>query len=135
MRPVCQQSSEKKNEKREEEDLSKTPVCPKTVYKKRKGLKFTTPKNPTLKQLERQMEKKEREDAAADNAERKDFQPIDKKVLKLPEAQYTEIEDYKLPPAPPMPEQYIKFVEKTPEELDKEIEYDMDEEDVEWLKL
>ena len=124
-----------KTEKREEEDVNKTPVCPKSVYKKRKGMKFTTPKNPTLKSLERQMEKRERAEAAEDKTENKDFQPIDKKVLKLPEAQYKEIEDYKLPPAPPMPDQYIKFVEKTPEELDKEIEYDMDEEDVEWLKL
>ena len=128
-------AEEKENiDKKEEEDLNKTPVCPKSI-KKRKGMKFTTPKNPTLKQLERQMEKKEREDAAADNAERKDFQPIDKKVLKLPEAQYTEIEDYKLPPAPPMPSNYIKFVEKSPEELDAEVEYDMDEEDVAWLKM
>ena len=124
-----------KSEKREEEDVTKTPVCPKSVYKKRKGLKFTTPKNPTLKSLERQMEKRERAEAAEDKAENKDFQPIDKKVLKLPEAQYKEIEDYTLPPAPPMPDQYIKFVEKTAEELDKEVEYDMDEEDVEWLKL
>ena len=124
-----------KNDKKEEEDLNKTPICPKTVSKKRKGMKFTTPKNPTLKQLERQMEKKEREDAACDMAEKKDFQPIDKKVLKLPEAQYTEISDYKLPPAPPMPDTYIKFVEKSPEELDAEVEYDMDEEDVAWLDL
>ena len=125
-----------KNEKREEEDLSKTPVCPKTVYKKRKGLKFTTPKNPTLKSLERQMEKRERESAANDEkAENRDFQPIDKKVLKLPEAQFKEIEDYRLPPAPPMPTNYIKFIEKSPEELDAEVEYDMDEEDVAWLRL
>ena len=65
--------------------------------------------------LERQMEKRERESAADDKAENKDFQPIDKKVMKLPEAVYREIEDYKLPPAPPMPVNYIKFVEKTPE--------------------
>ena len=61
------------------------------------------------------MEKRERESAADDKAENKDFQPIDKKVMKLPEAVYREIEDYKLPPAPPMPVNYIKFVEKTPE--------------------
>ena len=46
--------------------------------------------------------------------ENKDLQPADKKVLqKLPEAQFREISDYNLPPAPPMPETYYKFVEKT----------------------
>ena len=34
-----------------------------------------------------------------------------------------------------MPETYYKFVEKTAEEMDKEVEYDMDEEDVAWLKM
>lgn len=34
-----------------------------------------------------------------------------------------------------LPTNYIKFVEKTNEELDDEVEYDMDEEDDLWLKL
>lgn len=34
-----------------------------------------------------------------------------------------------------LPPSYIKFVEKTSEELDEEVEYDMDEEDDIWLKL
>ena len=66
--------------------------------------------------------------------ENKDSQPIDKKVLKLPEAQFREIDDYVIPEAPPLPPKYYKFVEKTPDELDKEVEYDMDEEDVAWLR-
>jgi bromodomain and PHD finger-containing protein 1 len=37
--------------------------------------------------------------------------------------------DYKLP------ENYIKYFEKTSEELDEEVEYDMDEEDNVWLKI
>ena len=37
--------------------------------------------------------------------------------------------DYKLP------ENYIKYFEKTSEELDEEVEYDMDEEDNVWLKM
>jgi len=34
-----------------------------------------------------------------------------------------------------LPPSYIKFVEKTAEELDEEIEYDMDEEDDVWLRM
>ena len=125
-----------KAEKKEEENLNKTPICPKSIGKKRRGPKFTTPKNPTLKQIERQMERREKEEAEKEEkTENRDFQPIDKKVLKLPEAVFTEVKDYKLPPAPPMPETYYQFVEKTAEELDKDVEYDMDEEDVAWLKL
>ena len=40
----------------------------------------------------------------------------------MPEAQYREITNYNLPPAPPMPVTYYKFVEKTAEEKDKEVE-------------
>ena len=40
-------------------------------------------------------------------------------MLKLPESQFTEINDYILKPADPMPDKYYKFVEKTLEELDK----------------
>ena len=40
-------------------------------------------------------------------------------MLKLPESQFTEISDYVLKPAEPMPDKYFKFVEKTLEELDK----------------
>ena len=72
-----------KNEKKDEEELNKTPVCPKTVSKKRKGLKFTTPKNPTLKSLERQMEKRERAEAADEKTENKDFQPNGKDISRL----------------------------------------------------
>ena len=34
-----------------------------------------------------------------------------------------------------LPPNYIKFVEKTNEEMDEEVEYDMDEEDTLWLRL
>ena len=48
---------------------------------------------------------------------------------KLPEAMFKVIEDYVKPPtAPPRPNAYYRFIEKTAEELDEEIEYDMDEE-------
>ena len=47
----------------------------------------------------------------------------DQVLQKLPEAQYREITNYNLPPAPPMPVTYYKFVEKTAEEMDKEVEW------------
>ncbi|XP_066525048.1 bromodomain-containing protein 1 isoform X2 [Hoplias malabaricus] len=45
------------------------------------------------------------------------------------------IVDYNLPVVPPRPSQYYKYEEKTLEELDEEVEYDMDEEDYAWLDL
>jgi hypothetical protein len=51
--------------------------------------------------------------------ENKDVQPIDKKVLKLPEASFKEIPNYTISRAPPLPEKYFDFVEKSQEELDK----------------
>ena len=47
---------------------------------------------------------------------------------RLPEANYRVIDDYvKCPNAPQQPTHYYKFTPKTAEELDKEVDYDMDE--------
>ncbi|XP_053962846.1 bromodomain-containing protein homolog isoform X1 [Anastrepha ludens] len=54
--------------------------------------------------------------------------------VKVPEARYHEIEDYHVPDAPPRPLAYYRFIEKSAEELDGEIEYDVDEEDSAWLE-
>ncbi|KAK4301931.1 hypothetical protein Pmani_025958 [Petrolisthes manimaculis] len=61
----------------------------------------------------------------------------ERKTNKLPEASFRIIEDYykNLPDAPPQPSNYYRFIEKSLEELDEEVEYDMDEEDRAWLQL
>lgn len=55
--------------------------------------------------------------------------------IKLPEASYKLREDYNIIDAPPRPNAYIRFIEKSAEELDGEVEYDVDEEDTTWLSI
>ncbi|XP_028286817.1 bromodomain-containing protein 1-like isoform X2 [Parambassis ranga] len=43
--------------------------------------------------------------------------------------------EYNLPVVPKRPAAYYKYTERTEEELDEEVEYDMDEEDYAWLEL
>ncbi|XP_076860900.1 bromodomain-containing protein 1 isoform X4 [Brachyhypopomus gauderio] len=52
----------------------------------------------------------------------------------LPEPRFRTVE-YNLPAVPRRPPTYYKYEEKTSEELDEEVEYDMDEEDYAWLDL
>ncbi|XP_013104817.2 bromodomain-containing protein homolog [Stomoxys calcitrans] len=54
--------------------------------------------------------------------------------VKVPEARFQEIDNYNVPDAPPRPLAYYRFIEKSVEELDGEIEYDVDEEDSAWLE-
>lgn len=55
--------------------------------------------------------------------------------IKLPEASVKELEDYNICDAPVRPNAYIRFIEKSAEELDGEVEYDIDEEDITWLSI
>lgn len=55
--------------------------------------------------------------------------------IKLPEAAYKLRADYNICDAPPRSNAYIRFIEKSAEELDGEVEYDVDEEDTTWLSI
>ena len=45
----------------------------------------------------------------------------EKKMIKLPEAQFFEIDDYEIDDAPPMPSSFYRFIEKSTEEQDEEV--------------
>ncbi|XP_070501839.1 bromodomain-containing protein homolog [Chironomus tepperi] len=72
---------------------------------------------------------------AHSNYEIEDIEPPKEPIISLPEAIYRPVNDYVIVDAPPKPTGYIRFIEKTPEELDGEIEYDVDEEDTTWLDM
>lgn len=67
-----------------------------------------------------------------------DLKPIDPPLepeIKLPEAKFKKVENYNICDAPQRPNAYIRYIEKSIEELDGEVEYDVDEEDTTWLAI
>lgn len=57
-------------------------------------------------------------------------------IVKLPEAQFKVIDDYIKPSKISQRQNsYYRYIEKSVEELDEEVEYDMDEEDHAWLEI
>lgn len=61
--------------------------------------------------------------------------PPEEPEVQLPEGKFKEIDDYTICDAPSRPNAYIRFIEKSSEELDGEVEYDVDEEDTTWLSI
>ena len=53
----------------------------------------------------------------AEESKKADGADNEKKPLKLPEASYTEIDDYDITDAPKRSSTYFRFIEKSPEEL------------------
>jgi bromodomain and PHD finger-containing protein 1 len=56
-------------------------------------------------------------------------------VCALPQPCFKILDDYNITNAPPKPVGYIRFIEKSVDDMDEEVEYDLDEEDVAWLEI
>lgn len=56
-------------------------------------------------------------------------------LTKLPEPSFRIVNNRKPIKAPPRPISYYRYIDKSIEELDETVEYDMDEEDFSWLEL
>lgn len=64
------------------------------------------------------------------------FEPPDTNILlKLPEATFNELTTYNICDAPIKPNAYIRFIEKSMEEMAEEIDLEVDEEDTMWLSI
>ncbi|NXJ83537.1 BRPF3 protein, partial [Trogon melanurus] len=55
--------------------------------------------------------------------------------LHLPQPHFRVVDSFSQPAAAPLPAAYYRYIEKPPEDLDVEVEYDMDEEDLAWLEM
>ncbi|NXF85588.1 BRPF3 protein, partial [Eubucco bourcierii] len=55
--------------------------------------------------------------------------------LHLPQPNFRVLDSFSQPEAAPLPAAYYRYIEKPPEDLDVEVEYDMDEEDLAWLEM
>ncbi|KFR16623.1 Bromodomain and PHD finger-containing protein 3, partial [Opisthocomus hoazin] len=55
--------------------------------------------------------------------------------LHLPQPKFRVVDSFSQPEAAPLPAAYYRYIEKPPEDLDVEVEYDMDEEDLAWLEM
>nr|XP_034978387.1 bromodomain and PHD finger-containing protein 3 isoform X3 [Zootoca vivipara] len=53
----------------------------------------------------------------------------------LPQPSFRMIDSLSQPDAPALPSAYYQYIEKSPEDVDAEVEYDMDEEDLAWLDM
>ncbi|NXD65629.1 BRPF3 protein, partial [Eolophus roseicapillus] len=55
--------------------------------------------------------------------------------LHLPQPNFRVVDSFSQAEAPPLPAAYYRYIEKPPEDIDVEVEYDMDEEDLAWLEM
>ncbi|CAH1115065.1 unnamed protein product [Psylliodes chrysocephalus] len=128
--------NKKGNRQKSKSKVPQTPSAPEplTFEEAQKMVQFEVDGVACRWNINDELEVMSKDDFIDDEAKLSDVKPEEARI-KLPEAHYRELQDYNICDAPARPIGYIRFIEKSTEELDGEVEYDVDEEDTAWLSI
>ena len=104
-------------------------LIPNNAKKSTKKNRSKTKESSSMKSVKSNSVKNNHNDSKATNLN------LDQSIIKLPEPSFRILSNRKQIKATPRPISYYRYIDKSSEELDETVEYDMDEEDFSWLEL